>query len=374
MFTVTYHRIACLNHYLSTSAKQRQAAFRAHLNTSGRNSEHIPSSLASSPKAKMIGDSDRYRPDIVARRRAAHDDEDSPFVPSNKRREPAIGSSSIPFEGDVDDLLHFISQIGSRWSDESWDGLHVAENAKSEGEAEIHDTNGRVRLVVATETTRDDCVALLMAPTAFRGLYTDMYMHRQYKLTRLKICDEMNEVFWESRNLKSELADREKDLLKLQATGPTAAATWRCQRRIDELRVRLDAVERREVALEKLREQESREMTQMAYRVTDTIERVLEEANLLDHIETPPQSYTNSDPVPKARLAERRERYREYREMRSPKKSGVDVENTADFPPLATRPSHAPVESSIIATDALQSAEQHKGGDVVGNDSQDDEL
>ena len=282
----------------------------------------------------MIGDSDHYRPDVLAR--LANDD-DPIFIPSGKPREPAIGSSSKPFEGDVYRLIEYIDKIYSRWSDKIWDGLHVAENDKSngEGEAEIHDTNGRVRLVAANETTRDDCVALLMSPFIFKEMYVDLRIHRQHNLTRHKIIDEKLEALWEAQNLKSEIKDLEKDLLKFQATGPTAAATWRCQHKISELRVRLSAAERREAALEKLKEYESDRMTQLCYRLTSSIEKALEQANLIDHLETPPVSYTDSDTSLNARL---RQRLHERLEMRQfPKSTEADIESTAEFPPLLSR-------------------------------------
>jgi hypothetical protein len=129
--------------------------------SSERKVEQTRSSPPASPKAKMIGESDRYD----AERVAWWDSQDvKGMIRSDLPRLPALGSSSIPFEGGMRRLLEFIDGSFQRWSDETWDGLHVAENAPSDGEAEIHRTNGRVRLVVVTEATKEGCVALLMKP------------------------------------------------------------------------------------------------------------------------------------------------------------------------------------------------------------------
>jgi hypothetical protein len=246
----------------------------------------------------MIGESDHYRADIVARDLAELNDPDCPFVLSDDPREPAIGSSSIPFEGDVNHLLESIDQINYRYADETWDGTQVAENAKSDGEAEIHDTNGRLRLVVATETTKDDCVALLMRPHEFRAIFGYMQAYRRHSLNYYKISHELNEASCQSQDLWREIYDCEEELPKLQASDSAAAGTWRCQERLSELRVPYEDVKRRESALEKSQKKEISSMDSLGGSVTSVIEDAFEEANLLPHLPTPPHSCTDSQPSP----------------------------------------------------------------------------
>ena len=262
------------SHYLSPSASNVRQLLRAYSDSSERNIEHIPSSLSASPKAKMIGESDRYDADMVAHREAEFDDPDCPIERSNKPREPRIGSSSIPFEGDVYDLLDFIDTMHGRCYDETWDGTHVAENVKSDGEAEIHDTNGRLRLVVATETIEDDCVALLMRPNEFRAIFGPMQAYRSYSLKYFKIGDKLGDVSYESGVLRREICDREKDLAKLQKSDSAAAGIWRCEERLKDLRARYEVVERRESKLRKKQKEVVEWMNSVRSPITETIEHV----------------------------------------------------------------------------------------------------
>ena len=206
----------------------------------------------------------------------------------------------MPFEGDNEHLLRFCDQTDGHWYDENWDGCHVAVNAKSDGEAEVHGTNGRVRLVVATETTREDCVALLMRPLDFRIIYESMRSKRQRSLDYTKMDNEREEVSWQSSSLKSEIRDLKKHLLELQTSEPAAVATLRCQERLSELRMRLEDTERRASELAKSLKKESDMMDKIHQRVLSAIEQVFEEANLLAVIDFPPPTnwYTDSSPNP----------------------------------------------------------------------------
>jgi hypothetical protein len=101
----------------------------------------------------MIGESDRYDPERAKQMKADMDEWSyyTTMDPYSVPKPSAIGSSSLPFEGDVKHLLKFCNETVEHCTDENWDGCHVAVNAKSDSEAEVHDTHGRVRLVVATE-------------------------------------------------------------------------------------------------------------------------------------------------------------------------------------------------------------------------------
>lgn len=315
----------------------------------------------------MIGDSDRYDPERFERGWA---DTAESFAqqPNPERMRPAIGSSSMPFEGDIEHLLKFCDQAEDNWSDENWDGCHVAVNAKSDGEAEVHGTNGRVRLVVATETTRDDCVALLMHPTSFRMIYEFMRSHSKRSLDCEKMEDERQEISWQSSNLKSEIRDLEEYLLRLQTSGPAAVATSRYEERLSELRVRLENTERRTSELKNLREKESDIMDTIQGRVFGALERVFGEANLLHESESPPSTrcYTDSLPSPSV---ERPISYIHGEDSPSKIYEG-GIDDGTQFPSLSTARVHGPSETSSVDAKVLQSVEQQKRGSAASSDYQ----
>ena len=276
----------------------------------------------------------------------------------------------MPFEGDNEHLLRFCDQTDGHWYDENWDGCHVAVNAKSDGEAEVHGTNGRVRLVVATETTREDCVALLMRPLDFRIIYESMRSKRQRSLDYTKMDNEREEVSWQSSSLKSEIRDLKKHLLELQTSEPAAVATLRCQERLSELRMRLEDTERRALELAKSLKKESDMMDKIHQRVLSAIEQVFEEANLLPVIDFPAPTnwYTDSSPSPSVDRSTSH-----IHEEDSPSKIYEgDIDDDAQFPSFPTAHVRDPSEVLSVDAEILQSVEQQKKrGSTASSDFQD---
>lgn len=67
---------------------------------------------------------------------------------------------------------------------------------------------------------------------------------------------------------------------------------------LDLLRTRYEDAELREFALQESQKEVTELMNSLENYVTTEMERVFEEANLLPHLETPPQSYTDGQPSP----------------------------------------------------------------------------
>lgn len=316
----------------------------------------------------MIGDSDRYNPERAKQVKADLDawSQYTTMDPYSMPMPPAIGSSSVPFKGDVEHLLKFCNQTIEHCTNENWDGCHVAVNAKSDGEAEVDGTNGLLRLVVATETTRNDCVALLMHPLHFKKIYGSMKFYRDSRLASMEIGEEQAEVYSELDGLRREIRELEKYVLNLQASGPAAIATLRCQERLSELRVRLEDANSRASELKKLEKKEMMKMERVPARVFEDFQEVFDRASLLPVLQIPPHSYTDSEPSPSL---EKPINYT-YGELplRSTGKSSSeifdgDTEDDTQFPSLPKAVLHGHDETPSVDAEAPQSDDKKSPSD-----------
>jgi hypothetical protein len=241
----------------------------------------------------MIGDSDRY--DAV---QAMMWESTEGLAPPPSPRPPALGSSSFPFEGGIKNLLKFIGGAERRHRDKTWDGSHVAENAKSDGEAEIHNTNGRIRLIVATETTREDCVALLMQLTSFSEIHHWMRQYRKVDMTLRDHDQKQREAHTASKDMRREIDNLEKELPKLQESDLAAAGTWRYKERLKALRPCYEENERLERKLEKSLRQKSESKAQICSNIAVLLEDVFMDANLLLRRKEEPDVYYSEEENP----------------------------------------------------------------------------
>jgi len=315
----------------------------------------------------MIGESDRYDAERAAEF-ASH--KAGVLIPPSSPPPPRLGSSSVPFEGGLERLFQFIDQSGKRWYDKNWDGLHVAENAKSDGEAEIRHTNGRVRLVVATETTKEDCVALLMRPDTFGALYRCLRRYMKLDAADHKIEIRKNEASWASRNMRSEINDLRKELRKLKALESTDTATWRCKERLKDLHSRLKSSERLEAKLNKSHKKKLDLMARFRSHITEFLESPFAEANLLPRRENPSYSYTDSEPSPT--IDRPYSHMYEEEPLRPTTKSSTkifegDIECPRQFPTLSNTNPHDSGETFGINAQASQSARkpERRGGPLA---------
>lgn len=236
--------------------------------------ENTPSSRPASPKVKTDDYSDNGKPDTVEQLTSEID----VLAADDKPRQTPIDPSPVTSTGGLYDLWRTLDKIDHG---DDWEGLRVAENAKANDEAIVHKNNGRVRLFPKTETTKENCIALLMDSYNFRHISINVCHYVDHQTAFNKIRGEKDEVVKQNKNLKLDIRDREKELHRLQASGPTAAATWRCRRQLDELHVRLSSAEHRISALKTLQEVEQLEITAWRQFTTESLIEILEEANLM---------------------------------------------------------------------------------------------
>jgi hypothetical protein len=265
----------------------------------------------------------------------------------DKPRPPPIEPSPIAVKGGLFELWDFLRLIddGGDWNANS---LRIAEAAKSNDEAAADKINQRVRLFAKTETEEENCVALLMDTYRFWEMSRNLCHYTDHQRAFNKICYEKDEVVAQNKTLKLEIRDLEKQLDKLQASGPAAAATWRCRRQIDELRVRLSGAQRRISALQELQEAEKADVVYWRRSLADGFVDMLKEANLLPpsidgpdvfehaHFRDLRPSPTITSPVDRIPSVKSPCRACQY-DLTHPYPMKIDTGNSVDFPQLATR-------------------------------------
>lgn len=143
---------------------------------------------------------------------------------------------------------------------------------------------------------------------------------------------------------------------------------------LDLLRTRYEDAERRESALKESQKEVTELMNSLENYFTTEMERVFEEANLLTHLETPSQSYTDSQPSPSV------ERPISYMHGEVPLRLTADstskicegdIDVSTHFPSLSTAHLRGPSETSRVDAEMLQNDKQQERGSAASSDHQD---